>query len=206
MDIRIEMDHAARQRMAAALKAFPGAVRMAALEAADTTRVATRKEMIRQFRALLTLNPARIPRGIRSRKARETGDGVEASVRIATGNLPLSWFYLRPERPPRLKGIGVRDRRRVTWRLRASGPLHGDTAFGPGAATPLFVARMKSGHVGAFYRTGKGSRGGLVEEYAPSLQYHAHADGFLPRISTLAARRFEDVFVSEARAITGVEA
>lgn len=206
MDITIEMDRAARQRMAAALEAFPGAVYMAALEAADKTRAYTRREMIRQFRELLAIKPARISRGVRSSRARRTGDGVEASVRIVTGNLPLSWFHLRPERPPQLKGVRVRDRRRVTYRLRTSGPLYGDTAFGPGAATPLFVAQTRSGHVGAFYRTGKGSRGNMVEEYAPSLQYHAHADGFLPRVSNLSARRFEEIFVGEARAITGVGA
>lgn len=206
MDITIEMDRAARRRMAAAFEAFPGAVYMAALEAADKTRRFARNQLVRQFRELLTLKPAYISRGIKSRKPRDTGDGIEANVLIATRNIPLGRYAIRPERPPRLKGVRVRDRRRVTYRLRTSGPLYGDTAFGPGAATPLFVAQTRSGHVGAFYRTGKGSRGNMVEEYAPSLQYHAHADGFLPRVSNLSARRFEEIFVGEARAITGVGA
>ena len=206
MDITIEMDRAARQRMAAAFEAFPGAVYMAALEAADKTRRFARNQLVRQFRELLTLTPAYISRGVKSRKPRDTGDGIEANVLIATRNIPLGRYGIRPERPPQLKGVRVRDRRRVTYRLRASGRLYGDRAIGAGAATPLFMACMKSGHIGAFYRTDKGSRGDVRQEYAPSLQYHAHADGFLPRVSNLSARRFEEIFVGEARAITGVGA
>ena len=204
--VDIRLDEAGFRRMAAAFEAFPGAVYMAALEAADRTRRFARNQLVRQFRELLTLKPAYISRGIKSRKPRDTGNGIEASVLIATRNIPLGRYAIRPKRPPQLKGVRVRDRRRVTYRLRTSGPLYGDTAFEPGAATPLFMARMKSGHIGAFYRTDKGSRGDVRQEYAPSLQYHAHADGFLPRVSNLSARRFEEIFVGEARAITGVEA
>lgn len=204
--IRLTPDPAALQRMTEAFNAFPGAVEMALLAAADTTRLFARREMIRQFRELLTLKPAYISRGIKSRKGRRTADGVEAEVRIATGNIPLGRYGIRPERPPQLKGVRVRDRRRVSYRLRRSGRGFGDTAFGPDAATPLFMARMASGHIGAFYRTDKGSRGAVVQEWAPSLQYHAHADGFLPRITELSARRFEEAFRAEVRGITGVEA
>ena len=204
--IRLTPDPASLQQMTAAFNAFPGAVEMALLAAADTTRLFARREMVRQFRELLTLKPAYISRGIKSRKGRRTADGVEAEVRIATGNIPLGRYGIAPERPPQLKGVLGRDRRRVTYRLRRSGREFGDTAFGPGAATPLFVARMESGHIGAFYRTDKGSRGAMMQEWAPSLQYHAHADGFLPRITELSARRFEEAFRAEARGITGVEA
>lgn len=204
--LNIILDPVALRRMTAAFSAFPGAVEMALLTATDKTRLYARKELVRQFRELLTLKPAYISRGVKSRKARRSQDGVEAEVRIATRNLPLSCFDLNPDSPPQLRGVRVQDRQRVTYRLRTSGRSFGDTAFGPGAASLLFVARTKSGHIGAFYRTGRGSRGDVMQEYAQSLQYHAHADGFLPRIVQLSAHRFEDVFRAEARSLTGVEA
>ncbi len=204
--LHVTLDPAALRRMASAFSAFPGAVEMALLSAADKTRLYARKELVRQFRDLLTLKPAYISRGVKSRKSRYSAAGIEAEVRIATRNLPLSCFELNPDTPPRLKGVRVQDRRRVAYRLRTTGPLFGDTAHGPGAATPLFVARMRTSHIGAFYRTARGSRGKVVQEFAPSLQYHAHADGFMPGIVQLTAHRFEDAFRAEARAITGVEA
>lgn len=204
--IQFTLDAASLQRMTEAFNAFPAAVDMALLTATDKTRLFARNQLVRQYRELLTLKPAYISRGIKGRKARRTLNGVEAEIRIATGNIPLSRFALRPERPPQLKGVPVKNRRRVSYRLRTTGRNFGDTAFGPGAATPLFVARTDSGHIGAFYRTGKGSRGALVQEWAPSLQYHAHAPGFLSRITELSAHRFEEVFRAEARSITGVEA
>lgn len=204
--IRLTPDPAALQRMTEAFNAFPGAVEMALLAAADTTRLFARREMVRQFRALLTLKPAYISRGIKSRKGRRTADGVEAEVRIATGNIPLGRYGITPERPPQLKGVRVRDRRRVTYRLRTTGYVYGDSSKEPDAATPLFVARMESGHIGAFYRTGKGSKGAIKQEWAPSLQYHAYANGFMANVMQLSAHRFEEVFRAEARSITGVEA
>lgn len=200
------LDPAALQRMTAAFSAFPGAVEMALLTATDKTRLYARRELVRQYRELLTLKPAYIALGIRSRKARRSQDGVEAEVRIATSLLPLSRFALCPERPPQLKGVRVQDRQRVTYRLRRSESVRGDTSKESEAATPLFVARTKSGHIGAFYRTGKGSKGDVKQEWAPSLQYHAHAPGFMPRIIQLTAHRFEEVFRAEARSLTGVEA
>lgn len=200
------LDPVSLQQLTAAFSAFPAAVDMALLTATDKTRLFARNQLVRQYRELLTLKPAYISRGIRGRKARRTIWGVEAEIRIATRNIPLGRYGIRPERPPQLKGVPVKNRRRVSYRLRTTGYVYGDSSKEPDAATPLFVARMESGHIGAFYRTGKGSKGAIKQEWAPSLQYHAYANGFMANVMQLSAHRFEEVFRAEARSITGVEA
>ena len=201
MDFRL--DPAQLSGIEAAMRAFPAAVRQAALLAADRARRSVRAELVRRYRRLVTLTPAYIGRGVTSKKARLTAAGAEAEIRIATKNLPLVRYRVTPERPPQLRGVSVRGRRRTSYRLRLSGRTYGDAPHGAGAAGKLFVAAMKSGHIGVFYRT---SGGKIREEYAPSLQYHAHADGFMPAITSLAAARFERDFLDEARRITGMPA
>ncbi len=189
-----------------AFKAFPGAVKAAILKATNRTRQYARNALVRNFRALLTLKPAYIGKGIKSSVARPVGNGAEAEIRIATHNIPLGRYGITPETPPRLKGVPVASRVRTSYALRLDGKTYDDTPHdAPRDAGRLFVAGMGSGHIGAFYRVG-GSKGGIVQEWAPSLQYHAHADGFMENISTLTAARFRTTFKDEARRITGVTA
>ena len=187
-----------------AFREFPGAVRAAIFKATNRTRQFTRNQMVRDFRSLLTLKPAYIGRGIKSKAARYVAGGAEAEIRIATHNIPLGRYGITPETPPRNKGVPVASRRRASYALRNSGRVYDDTPHdAPQGAGPLFVAGMRSGHIGAFYRVGK-KDAGLKEELGPSLQYHAHADGFLENISQLTAHRFREVFTDEARSIRGV--
>lgn len=201
------LDPAEMEHLAQAFRNFPGAVQAAILAATDRTRQFARNQLVRQYKELLTLKPAYISRGIKSRKARPISGGAEAEVRIATRNIPLSRYEVRPERPPQLKGVPVAARKRVTYSLRNDGRRYDDRPHeAPGGASRLFVQGMASGHIGVFYRTGRGSQGSLVQQYAPSLQYHAHADGFLGRVNKLTTARFREVFTSEASRITGVRA
>ncbi len=201
--LNFTLDAGEMRRLAEAFQAFPGAVQAAILAATDRTRRFTRNEFVRQYRKLVTLKPAYIGRGIKSHRAKPVSGGAEAEIRIATRNIPLGRYQVSPERPPRLKGIPVAARRRTQYSLRQGGSVHGDTPHdAPSGASRLFVQRMRSGHVGVFYRY----EGGLRQQYAPSLQYHAHAEGFIDRISTLSAARFRETFTDEAQRITGVTA
>lgn len=202
-ELNFSLNQTEMSRLTAAFKAFPGAVQQAILHATDRTRQFTRNELVRQYKGLVTLKPAYIGRGIKSRKARQVRGGAEAVVRIATSTIPLSRYKVNPGGPPQLKGVSVSARRRTNYRLRLGGRVHGDMPNAPGAAGKLFVQRMGSGHIGVYYRL---KNGGLAQQYAPSLQYHAHADGFMDHISELSAARFHETFKDEAREITGVTA
>lgn len=203
------LDPAEMEDLARSFRNFPGAVQAAIQAATDRTRQFARNQLVRQYRDLLTLKPAYISRGVKSRKARLVNGGAEAEVRIATRNIPLGRYEVRPERPPQLKGVPVAARKRVTYRLRKGGRIFGDSPRNedaPASASRTFVQGMASGHIGVFYRTDRGTRGTLVQDYAPSLQYHAYADGFIKNASRLTAARFRETFTHEASRITGVSA
>lgn len=199
-ELSLEFDQTALDRLTRDFAAFPGAVKMALQSATEITRQATRREFVSGFRRMLTLKPAYIASGIKSRKAKGASP---AEIRIATGRIPLIRYAVKPELPPILKGVAVKSRPRVSYRLRSSGSAYGDSPRGENAPSgaKLFVQRMKSGHIGVFYRAGKG----IGEDYGPSLQYHAYAEGFLPGMEAFVRKRFETAFREEAAKISGVE-
>jgi len=200
-ELNFTLDAAEMNRLAVSFQHFPGAVQSAILAATDKTRQFTRTQMVRDYKALLTLKPAYIGKGIKSSKARPINGGAKAEIRIATANIPLSRYAVNPERPSQLRGVPVSARRRTKYRLRLGGEQFDDTPHNaPAGAGRLFVQVMRSGHIGVFYRHGRK----IAEEYAPSLQYYAYADGFIEHITTLSAARFRESFTDEASRITGV--
>lgn len=195
------LDPASLERLTYAFARFPGALAAALLKATDRTRVFTRNAIVRGFAGILTLKPAYIGRGVKSGKARPVSGGAEAEIRVATRNIPLGRYAVEPETPPLLRGVPVRARKRISYTLRLGGPQHDDRPHdAPSGAGRLFVQRMPSGHVGVFHREGKS----LVQEWAPSLQYYAHAKNFLDEVGRLSVARFRAVVVEEARKITGI--
>ena len=200
-EIDFSIDPNSLQALSKKFQAFPGAVQEAIVEATEKTRRYTRSEIIRALKVVASLKPAYISRGVAGGKAKETSGGAQAEVRIATRRVPLGRYAVSPERPPQLKGVPVANRRRVSYTLRLGGTRYGDTSpSAPGGSSKLFVQGMGSGHIGVFYR----DQTGLHQEYAPSLQYHAYADGFIEKISSLTSARFESVFCEAASSITGV--
>lgn len=204
-EISFEFDKADIAELSRAFSRFPGAIKAAMFEAAERSRRSTRNEFVRSFRSLVTLKPAYIKRGIKSKKTKFTGDGAQAEIRIATSQIPLGRYGIKPELPPKLKGVRVRDRVSVRYKLRNSGKMYDDTPRSDLAPSGqrLFVQRMDSGHVGAFFRVDKGNAK-IVQDWAPSLQYHAYADGFMPHIEDFSRAKFKAAFLEEAGKITGV--
>lgn len=200
-DLQITIDQADLDKLTRAFKDFPGAIKAAMLKATESARRFTRNQLVRGFRNILSLKPSYIGKGIKSKSARMVGDGAEAEIRIATRNIPLIRYEVHPQTPPPLKGVPVAARERTTYKLRLNGRTFGDLPYRLGTGR-LFVQSMGSGHIGVFYRTGKK----IQEEWAPSLQYHAKADGFIDRIKDVSLAHFKKTFIEEAQHITGVRA
>jgi hypothetical protein len=180
------------------MQAFPGALEQAMLAATNNTRMFARREINKGLRGITTLMPAYIGKAVTSRKARAAGGGVEAEVRVASRGLPLGRYKVTPERPPQLKGIAVSARRRTTYKLRKSGKTYGDAprdVQDSGGLSSLFVQAMGSGHIGVFYRIK--SSGKIVQQWAPSVQYHVFADGFIEGVEQRAREHFLKSLQSE---------
>ena len=197
-ELVIEFNESEMAALFEKFKGYPGAIQAAILEASERARRQLRNELAREFKKQVTLKPAYIGRGIKSKKAQITGDGAQAEVKVATEQMPLANYGVKLSAPSgRI--------RKVEYKLRYSGKTYGDlpkNAIAPPGAR-LFIARMKSGHVGAYFRMGK-KRLPIAQEYAPSLQYHAYIEGFLPHMEDFAQTRFKAAFLEEASKITGV--
>lgn len=193
-ELDFHLDAHAMREPAEEFREFPGAVQQAILPATDRTRRFTRNEMVRGFRRLVTLKPAYIGRGLKSRKAKPVQGGARAEVRIATGNIPLGRYGVKPERPPRLKGVPVAARQRVSYRLRLGGQLFDDAPHDAPPARASCSCRPCPPGISAC-----------------SIAMTAQSDrSSAPRSSTtpirLSVARFRDTFSDEARKLTGVKA
>lgn len=204
--LEIKLDEAELATFRQQLREFPGVMEAALLATTDKIRLFTRREIVKGLRPLVSLTPAYIARAVRSRKARQGAEGATAEVRVASRRFPLIRYEVNPQTPPTLKGLAASARSRTSYRLRGSGKTYGDTpkeapAGAGGELSSLFVQRMKSGHVGAFYRVK--SSGRIVQHYAPSVQYHMHADGFIDGIEQRSGEFFRTTLRQQMEAMTG---
>lgn len=188
------------------LREFPGIFSAAAQEAVEQTRKRLRRDIRNGLKTLTTLQPAYISRAVRSSRTKRTSEGARAEIRIASRRLPLIRYDVDPVEPPQLEGLAVSARKRVDYRLRKGGKTYGDTSkAGVSGASSLFVQALKSGHVGVFYRVGKGGNGKIMEEYGPNVQYHMYADGFAQKLERGGQREFLRSLAAEVHALCGVE-
>ncbi len=175
----------------------------AAREATEATRLFARKKIVAGLNEITTLKAAYIGKAVKSKRTAAFGNGIQAEIRVATGRIPLSRYAVNPERPPQLKGVPAAARKRTRYRLRQNGPLKGDRPYEDSKEySSLFVQGTSSGHIGVFYRE-KGS-GSIIQEYAPSIQYHMYADGFVEQVTELSHEHFVTRFRDAALLIRGV--
>ncbi len=174
--LEISLDKRAAAELQKRCEQFPGVLRAAADKAAAQTQKSLRRYVITRLRGVAELQPAYISRAV---KAQKTGAGHE--VRVASGRIPLIRYDVEPLELPR-KGVLARNRRHLSYRLRRNGRAFDDTVRGQdapsGKRSLLFLAAMKSKHLGVFYRM-EGQRG-IREKYGPFLQWHVYADNIIP--------------------------
>lgn len=204
--LEIKLDETELAGFRRQLAAYPGVLEAALLATTDKTRLFTRREIVKGLRGVAALTPAYIAKAVRSRKARQGAEGATAEVRVASRRFPLIRYEVNPQTPPPLKDLAASARSRTSYRLRGSGKTYGDTpkeapAGAGGELSSLFVQRMKSGHVGVFYRVK--SSGRIVQHYAPSVQYHMHADGFIDGIEQSSCEFFRTTLRQQVEAMTG---
>lgn len=203
-DISFEFNKDEFAQLTQKFSKFPGAIEAATFEAVEKARKATRSEFIKSFNKLVTLEASYIRKGIKSKKARKTGTGVFSDISIVTGRIPLSRYEVKPANPPKLKGVPIKNRIRVRYRLRKAGGMHGDDPYSDQAPAgkKQFVARTKSGHIGVFFNKGDKR---IQEDIGPALQYHAYASGFMEHIEKISRTTFKTAFLAEASAITRIK-
>jgi len=131
---------------------IPGAVPRALVGAINRAAESTRTEASRKVREIYYVKHKDIISTIKIKKA--SPENLMATVTSSGNLLPLAKFRVTPQRPqPRRKSPVV---------IRVKRGAEG------GSVKNVFVARMRSGHIGVFGRVGK-SRLPIQEKYGPSI-------------------------------------
>lgn len=148
IDLTVEQIELARQM----LGHIPGALPKAVVGAINRSAEGARTDAVRQVRDEYVITAARVRETIGIRKADPTN--LVAIVTSRGRPRALSYFKLRPGK--------------VTKRRPAEGVYVQTKRSGGGTIAKSFVAKMASGHVGVFNRTGA-ARFPIVQRYGPSV-------------------------------------
>ncbi len=129
-------------------------------------------------------------------------NAVLGELNIKSDQLSVFNFDVNMTSPPRMKGVRMKDRQRVSYKLKRNGTTYDDTPYNvPHYSGKLFVQTTKKGHTSVFFRGG----GKIKKQYAPRLQYFAHDKTFQNTVKSLSVARFQDDYKKEVQKITGIE-
>ncbi|UQZ90692.1 hypothetical protein C4J81_16375 [Deltaproteobacteria bacterium Smac51] len=120
--------------------------------------------------------------------------GVRAELKVRSGRLPLINYDVQPQAVTARKGVRSKNWPDFTFALRRGRTQAGRSRIE--GASLLFIARMNSGHLGVYYRTGnksKSGRGQVKESIGPSVQYHAAAPEVEAKIVKRAGSSFPGI-------------
>lgn len=195
-DVQLAVDRAA--------KLIPDQIMEAAGAAQRKAMVELRKTLMQDLKDDTTLDPRVITKAVRTKTPRRRNAEVEGHVRVASSRLPLI-RYARGISPLRItaeKGKRPQDWKALSYRLDGSGKTFDNSPRSEGDSR-LFVAQLRSGHMGVFSRLAGSSL--INEETGPSVQFHVAADEKRAKYEGLLITRFEDALAREVSARGGGE-
>lgn len=195
-DVQLAVDHAA--------KIIPGQIMEAAGAAQRKAMAELRKTLLQDLKDDTTLDPRVITKAVRTKTPRRRNAEVEGHVRVASTRLPLIRYArgISPLRVTAEKGKRPQDWQALSYRLERFGKTFDNSPSSQGDSK-LFVAQLRSGHMGVFSRLAGSSL--ISEETGPSVQFHVAADEKRARYEGLLITRFEDALAREVSARGGEE-
>ena len=111
--------------------------------------------------------PSRITKkALRLESISSSGGGTTATLRVRSARVPLIHYDVQPAVVTSAAGTSPQNRPDFSYSLRRGERRQGRDLERHGN-TP-FIAKMRSGHLGVFYRNASG----IKEIYGPSVQYH----------------------------------
>ncbi len=149
-------------------KSFPGDVARLAMRAQRKALGAVRQTIMSDLREDTTLDRPVITKAVRTKTPKNRHGAVEGSVRVATSRMPLIRYArgIHPLRVTAESGKRPQDWQALSYRLERKGKQYGNLPQ-DGEGSKLFIAKLRSGHVGVFSRYW----GSIIEETGPSAQF-----------------------------------
>lgn len=154
---------------------IPGAVPKALASAINRAAEGARADAVTKTKEEYTITASRVRETISIRKA--STSNLSAAVTSRGRPRALSYYKIRPGK--------------ATKRRPADGVYAQVKRSGGGTIAKSFVAKMSSGHVGVFNRTGA-SRFPIVQRHGPSVAQMLESKSVSQAVEAGAARRIDD--------------
>lgn len=199
--IDFDIDSNTERKIIETLKNYPANMKDVIMRTLAESQKETKKAMRLHFQQSVYISKMVIAKAIKTKSPSWTGESAVAEIRVCTRRQKLvkaaeiiSWGSVN------MRGIPIRNRQRVRYRLMKGGRIFGDISHSDASdASRLFPATMKAGHKGIWWaKKSTGKIGG--EEFAPSLQFYMRIPGFESKMDTIAADSFSKHFLAAAKA------
>jgi len=188
--IELTLDPATLDDASRRLAKVPYALQRAIMPAVSEMLKGVREEVAERLQSEVPLPAKLLEKAIRISGVTVKGNGVEGEILVKGKHVPLIHYDAQPSDITAQAGISSKNWSGFTYALR-TGERRASVNLIEGRGLP-FIARMKGGHLGVYYRPGykaglgrgrqsklwgTGARGekdhdSIKEMYGPEVQYH----------------------------------
>jgi hypothetical protein len=189
------------------LKGIPYALQRAVYPAVADVLQGVRNHLADYLSTEVPLAAKTALKAIRLNQPSYKGDMIKGSVNVRSRMFPLIDYDVQPQEVTAREGLHPRQWPDFTFSLRRGERRLGRSRV-QGASVP-FIARMPSGHLGVYYRTGGRTKMGnvqLKQAYGPTVQHHVATPELESSFSERANSRFPEIlarYVDQALAKHG---
>lgn len=207
MSVEIIIDPKEIEAALAKLKDVPYALQRAVYPAVAEVMQGVRNHLAEYLTSDVPIDPGAALKAIKLTQPRQTGDAVIGEVVVRSAMLPLIYYDVQPRAITASQGLHPRQWPDFTFSLRRGDRRAGRSRI-QGASLP-FIAQMKGGHLGVFFRTGGQTKKGYVQikqSYGPTVQYHVATPEIESSFSDQGTSRFPEIlarYVDQALANFG---
>ena len=207
MPIEITIDPKEIEAALERLKDVPYALQRAVYPAVAEVMQGVKSHLAEYLSSDVPLSPKSALKAIKLTQPRISGDAVIGEVVVRSTMLPLIDYDVQPQEVTARQGLHPRQWPDFTFSLRRGERRPGRSRV-QGAGLP-FIARMKTGHLGVYFRTGGQTKRGNVQIkqlYGPTVQYHVATPEVEGTFEEQANSRFPEIlarYVDQALANYG---
>lgn len=173
MPVEITIDPREIEAALERLKEVPYALQRAVYPAVAEVMHGVRNHISEYLNSDVPIDPKAARSAVKLNSPKMSGDVIIGTVVVRSRVLPLIYYDVQPQEITARKGVHPRQWPDFTFSLRR-GERRSGRSRAYGGSLP-FIAQMKGGHLGVYFRTGGRTKKGNVQIkqlYGPTVQYH----------------------------------
>lgn len=187
MTVEIIFDSDLIERTLERLRDVPYALQRAVYPAVSEVLEGVKDHLSEYLTSDVPIDPKAARKALKMRMPMSSGGFILGSVSVSSKMLPLIYYDVQPKSQTAQSGLRPAQWPDFTFSLRRGDRRAGRSRI-QGSSLP-FIARMPTGHLGVYYRTGTG----IKQSYGPTVQYHVATPEIESAFADRANRRFPEL-------------